>query len=156
LVLGSELGLAFGLLSRAVVPALTEHPETFAVVGMAAYFTAIVRAPLTGIVLMVEMTGDYTLVLPLLAASLTAYGVADFLCDRPVYEALLERDLRRGADEKTFARNLLVEVTVAPGAPFEGKQVRDLGLPAGCVLVTIRRQLRDEVPTASSVLQAGD
>ena len=82
----------------AFLPHAVEHPETFAVVGMAAYFSAIVRAPLTAIVLVVEMTGNYSLVLPLLAACLTAYGVADFLRDRPVYEALLERDLLRSQE----------------------------------------------------------
>ena len=65
LVLGSELGLGVGV-HRAACPApqAVDHPETFAVVGMAAYFSAIVRAPLTGIVLVVEMTGNYSLVLP--------------------------------------------------------------------------------------------
>jgi len=156
LVLGSELGLGVGLVSQWVLPGAVEHPETFAVVGMAAYFTAIVRAPLTGIVLIVEMTGDYSLVLSLLVACLTAYGVADLLGDRPVYEALLERDLLRGQESPTLPGNLLLELTVAPGAPFEGRQVRDLGLPAGCVLVTIRRNLREEVPTAASSIEAGD
>src|SRR5262249_9634482 len=77
LVLGSEIGLAVSLVAQRLMPLVIEHPETYAVVGMAAYFTAIVRAPLTGIVLVVEMTGNYALVLPLLAACLTAYGIAD-------------------------------------------------------------------------------
>ncbi|MEO8602785.1 MAG: H(+)/Cl(-) exchange transporter ClcA [bacterium] len=157
LVLGSEIGLAAGLLAQAIVPAVFDHPETFAVVGMAAYFTAIVRAPLTGIVLMVELTGDYSLVLPLLVACLTAYGVADFLKDEPIYEALLERDLRRGGDDPVdLPGTLLLELIVASGAPFEGKLVRELALPAGCVLVTVRRGLREEVPGADWRLEVGD
>jgi CIC family chloride channel protein len=156
LVLGSELGLAMGILAQRVLPRAVEHPETFAVVGMAAYFSAIVRAPLTAIVLVVEMTGNYSLVLPLLAACLTAYGVADFLRDRPVYEALLERDLLRGEEPPTLVGTLLLDLTVAPGAPFDGAQVRVLGLPPGCVLVTVRRNLEDRVPTAESRLRAGD
>jgi CIC family chloride channel protein len=95
LVLGSELGLAIGILAQGLLPDTVRHPETFAVVGMAAYFAAIVRAPLTGIVLVVEMTGNYALVLPLLAACLTADGVADLLGGRPIYDTLLERDLAR-------------------------------------------------------------
>ena len=156
LVLGSELGLGVGLVAQRLVPAAVEYPESFAVIGMAAYFTAIVRAPLTGIVLLVEMTGDYSLVLPLLAACLTAYGVADLLRDRPVYEALLERDLLRGQDRPALAGPLLLELTVAPGSPFEGRRVRELGLPAGCVLITIRRGFDEHIPTAESALQAGD
>jgi CIC family chloride channel protein len=156
LVLGSELGLAAGLLARQLAPGVVDHPETFAVVGMAAYFTAIVRAPLTGIVLMIEMTGDYSLALPLLAACLTAYGVADLLRDRPVYEALLERDLLRSAGTPALDGPLLVELTVAPGAPFEGRRVQELGLPQGCVLVTVHRGLQEYVPTAGFRLEAGD
>lgn len=92
LVLGAQLGLACGLVVQHFVPGLAV-PAAFAVVGMAAYFTAIVRAPLTGIVLIAEMTGGYSLILPLLAASLSAYAVAEFLRDTPIYEALLERSL---------------------------------------------------------------
>jgi CIC family chloride channel protein len=156
LVLGSELGLAVGFLAQRVLPHAVEHPETFAVIGMAAYFSAIVRAPLTAIVLVVEMTGNYSLVLPLLAACLTAYGVADFLGDRPVYQALLERDLLRSQQRPALTGTLLLELTIAPGAPFDGEQVRDLGLPPGCVLVTLRRNLEECVPTAESRLHAGD
>src|SRR6516225_8888510 len=50
LVLGAQLGLFFGLLSRLAIPDLTIQPEALAVVGMAAFFTGVVRAPLTGIV----------------------------------------------------------------------------------------------------------
>jgi CIC family chloride channel protein len=156
LVLGSELGLATGLVARWIVPASVGDPVIFAVVGMAAYFTAIVRAPLTGIVLMVEMTGDYALVLPLLVACLTAYGVADLLGDRPIYEALLERDLLRSQEAPALERTLLLELTVAPGAPFAGQPVRALGLPPGCVLVTLQRGVEEHVPTADMVLRAGD
>jgi hypothetical protein len=55
LVLGAQLGLFFGQLSRLVFPDLNIQPEGFAVVGMAAFFVGVVRAPLTGIVLVVEM-----------------------------------------------------------------------------------------------------
>jgi H+/Cl- antiporter ClcA len=68
LVLGALLGLTVGEVARLVFPSTITHPEAFAVVGMAAYFAAIVRAPLTGIVLIVEMTNTYAQMLPLLVA----------------------------------------------------------------------------------------
>ncbi len=103
LVLGSLGGLAVGTASHAVAPAWAEHPESFAVIGMGALFTAIVRAPLTGIVLMIELTGKYDFMLPLLVSSLVAYGIAEALRDQPIYEALRERALRRpgGAPART-------------------------------------------------------
>jgi len=156
LVLGAQVGLAVGEVTRWIAPRSAEHPEAYAMVGMAAYFTGIVRAPLTGIVLIVEMTGNYALMLPLLIACLTAHAVADLLGDRPVYEALLERDLLRSQDRPELDETLLVDLTLQPGAPFEGCLVRELGLPPGCVLVTLRRGPHEEVPTADTRLQAGD
>ena len=156
LVLGSEIGLAIGGIAARFFPAAVTHPESFAVVGMAAYFAAIVRAPLTGIVLIVEMTGNYALVLPLLVACLTAYGLADFLRDRPVYEALLERDLSRGAAPAALEGTFVADYSIAPGAPFEGRRIRDLGLPPGCIVILVRRGSREEVPSADTTLAAGD
>jgi chloride channel protein, CIC family len=91
LVLGSLGGLALGSGVHAVLPGWAAFPETFAVIGMGALFTATVRAPLTGIVLMIELTGEYGFMLPLLVSCLAAYGVAEALGDRPIYEALRER-----------------------------------------------------------------
>ena len=60
LVIGAQLGLCFGLLCRMAFPGLGIAPQGFAVVGMAAFFTGVVRAPLTGIMLVVEMTANVT------------------------------------------------------------------------------------------------
>lgn len=156
LVLGAAIGLGMGGMVQLFDPQVAAYLPTFAVVGMAAYFSAIVRAPLTGIVLMVEMTGNYSLVLPLVVACLTAYGIADFLGDLPVYEALLERDLLRTQASPHLESALLVDLIIAPGAPFDGKRVRELGLPAGSIVITLRRHLRELVPTADSQLAADD
>lgn len=94
--------------------------------------------------------------LPLLVACLVAYGVADVLGDLPIYEALLERDLLRGQDNPELEDSLLLDLVVHHGAPFENKRVSELGLPAGCVLVSLRHGLRDEVPLPDTVLHAGD
>ncbi len=94
LCLGAILGLGCGLACHAVFPGI--DARVFAVVGMAAYFASVVRAPLTGIVLIAEMTGDYTLLLPLFVASFAAYGVAEGLREMPIYETLLERSLLPG------------------------------------------------------------
>lgn len=91
LVLGAQLGLFFGLASAAVLPDLGIQPGTFAVVGMAAFFTGVVRAPVTGIVLVTEMTGSVSLLLPMLGACFGAMVVPSFLGVAPIYESLRER-----------------------------------------------------------------
>jgi chloride channel protein, CIC family len=95
LVLGSQSGLLFGVLCHQWFPALAPHPPALAIVGMAAFFTAVVRAPLTGIVLVTEMTASFTLLLPMLSACFTAMLVPNLLRDAPIYDSLRERTLKR-------------------------------------------------------------
>jgi CIC family chloride channel protein len=156
LVLGSLLGLAVGALTHLCLPGTIDHPGAFAVVGMAAYFAAIVRAPLTGIVLIVEMTNTYAQILPLFVACFAAYAVADVLGDEPIYEALLERDLRRDGSGVEEHAPLVVEFVVQEGARFDGKQVHALGLPAGCVIVSVQRDRYEVVPTPNTHLEVGN
>lgn len=156
LVLGAQIGMAIGLIGERFLPASTPEPAMLAVVGMASLFTAIVRAPLTGIVLIVEMTGNYALMLPLLVGCFCAYGVADLLGDRPIYEALLEQKLIRSQDVPNLEGTLLMELSVQPGSPFENRRVGDLGLPVGCLIITVRRGMHDDVATRDSLLKAGD
>jgi CIC family chloride channel protein len=94
LVLGSLGGLAVGAAVHAVMPGWAAFPENFAVIGMGALLTATVRAPLTGIVLMIELTGTYDFMLPLLVGCFAAYGIAEAMGDKPIYEALRERSKR--------------------------------------------------------------
>jgi len=91
LVIGALGGLATGILAHALTPGLAPQPAIFAVLGMGALLTSIVRAPLTGIVLMIELTGQYDFMLPLLVSCFAAYGIAEALGNEPIYEALRER-----------------------------------------------------------------
>jgi CIC family chloride channel protein len=95
LVLGAQLGLLVGILCRLAFPELGIHPEAFAVVGMAALFTGVVRAPVTGIVLVIEMTASFTLLLPMLGACFAAMLVPTLLGDPPIYDSLRERIVPR-------------------------------------------------------------
>ena len=137
---------------------LTEaQARAFAIVGMGALFAATVRAPLTGIVLMLEMTEGYSLMLPLLAATFVGQWTADLAGDRPIYEALLERELARSAPaEPERPESILHEVDVHPGAPFDSRRVAELGLPKGCLIVAIERRGEHLVASGDTVLAAGD
>jgi CIC family chloride channel protein len=93
LVLGAQFGFLCGALCRSLLPNLDVHPEGFAAVGMAAFFTGVVRAPITGIVLATEMTASVTMLLPMLCACAVAMLVPTLLRDPPIYESLRERPL---------------------------------------------------------------
>jgi CIC family chloride channel protein len=95
LVLGAQFGLFFGLACQLAFPGLNIQPEGFAVVGMAALFTGIVRAPLTGIVLATEMTDNVTLLLPMLGACAMAMLTPTLMHDPPIYDSLRERTVNR-------------------------------------------------------------
>jgi CIC family chloride channel protein len=86
--LGSLLGAASGLGLHSIAPDFFPSPLAFAVAGMAAFFTASIRAPLTGIVICLEMTGCYELFLPMLAACVGSYLVPTLLRSEPIYDAL--------------------------------------------------------------------
>jgi len=91
LVLGAQSGLFFGSLCSRWFPAVAPHPTAFAVVGMVAFFTAVVRAPLTGIVLVTEMTASFTLLLPMLGACFVAMVIPTLLGNPPIYDSLGSR-----------------------------------------------------------------
>ncbi|HKA80214.1 MAG TPA: H(+)/Cl(-) exchange transporter ClcA [Xanthobacteraceae bacterium] len=95
LVLGAQSGLLFGAACQLAFPGLDIQPAAFALVGMAAFFTGTVRAPVTGIVLVTEMTANVTLLLPMLGACFAAMLVAMLLRGVPIYESLREHTLRR-------------------------------------------------------------
>ena len=157
LVVGALLGLITGQVAVLIVPGIASAPAAFGVLGMAAYFSAVVRAPLTGIVLIVEMTANYEQMFALAVACLVAYAVAEQLGDRPIYEALLLRDLRRsGVVEPHVEEPTLASKVIEPGSSLDGRRLRDAGLPAGCLLVTITRGGRELVPSGQTRLQAGD
>ena len=156
LVLGSQTGLAIGLAAAAVAPSLGVAPAAWAVVGMAALFAGTVRAPLTGIVLMLEMTESYTLMLPLLVATFAAQWTADLLREPPIYDALLERELRGKAETQRPQSALMLELDVLPGAPYVGMKLAEIGLPQGVMIVAVERRGIDHVATGATTLVAGD
>jgi CIC family chloride channel protein len=93
LVLGCEAGLLVFLAAEALLPAAHLEPGALAIVAMGAIFAGSVGAPATGVLLMIEMTGAFELLLPLVYAAVVATVVARALGARPIYESLLARDL---------------------------------------------------------------
>ena len=92
LFMGGMLGGAVGYLDVTVFHHSADSIGAFAVVGMGAVFAGIVRAPMTSILIIFEMTGGYGLVLPMMIANMSAFALARHWRHTPVYEALLEQD----------------------------------------------------------------
>jgi CIC family chloride channel protein len=92
LFIGAMLGGAFGGLDILLFDHRGDPIGAFALVGMGAVFAGIVRAPMTSVLIIIEMTDGYSLILPLMIANMSSYLIARALRPRPIYEALLEQD----------------------------------------------------------------
>src|SRR5216683_8207932 len=92
LFIGAMLGGSVGTLAHHLLPAYTATPGAYALVGMGAVFAGIVRAPMTSVLMIFEMTQDYSVVVPLMIANLVSLFVASRLQHEPIYEALAVQD----------------------------------------------------------------
>ncbi|MEE4024917.1 ClC family H(+)/Cl(-) exchange transporter [Gordonia sp. PKS22-38] len=102
LALGALTGLVAGRITQVVVPGLTEDLTiAFALVGMATLFASIVRAPFTGLVLVIEMTAVTTVTIPMLVSGAIAVVVASVLRSPPIYDALRIRMLRKQSEARS-------------------------------------------------------
>ena len=93
LTLGVIFGMFFGTIMQQFFPDLISHPGIYAIAGMAGIFSATVRAPLTGLVLAIEMTSNYELILPLIVTTVIASVFTALLGNEPIYTTLLKRTL---------------------------------------------------------------
>ena len=156
LVLGAVTG---GFFSRLLGLAGMDQSyiTAFVVTAMAAYFAAIVRAPVTGVVLITEMTGDFTTLLPLVLTSLVAYLVAEMLGTKPIYTQLLERIMgrspagraSRGRRASLRDRKTVIDAEVDVGSHMDGRTV-------GALIVSVVREGIEIIPDGHTILRAGD
>ncbi|UCH78420.1 MAG: chloride channel protein [Candidatus Coatesbacteria bacterium] len=101
LFMGAMLGGAYGLAARFVFPGFTAQPGAYALVGMGAMVASATYAPLTAVVILFEMTDNYTIILPLMTACVVALIVARRLSDLSIYTRKIKRagiHLREGKD----------------------------------------------------------
>lgn len=157
LVLGSVLGYLLGICIHSIAPHTLFSPAGFATIGMAALLAGAVRAPLTGVVLIVEMTAEYGLLYSLLVGAFAASLVAEALRDKPIYDALMERDLHlSGAEIHPDEEPMVLEILIEPHSTMDGVRVKNLRLPVGAILTTVERDSRHLIPGGSTLLKAGD
>jgi CIC family chloride channel protein len=92
LFLGAMLGGAMGTVAHHLLPGYTASPGAYALVGMGALFAGIVRAPMTSVLMIFEMTRDYAVIVPLMIANLTSLFISRRFQKQPIYEALAQQD----------------------------------------------------------------
>src|ERR1700686_172078 len=117
LFIGAMLGGVVGTVAHHLFPDYTANPGAYALVGMGAAFAGIVRAPMTSVLMIFEMTQDYAVIVPLMIANLVSLFVASRLQEEPIYEALAVQDGIHlpNADSRQRGQRQVAKVMQAPG-----------------------------------------
>jgi chloride channel protein, CIC family len=92
LFIGAMLGGAVGQVAHSLLPDHTGNAGAYALVGMGAAFAGIIRTPMTSVIMIFEVTRDYTIIVPLMIANLCSYILAQKLQKLPIYEALSRQE----------------------------------------------------------------
>ena len=158
LVLGGYMGGIFAMAGIRLWGLDPVFLNNFVLLAMAGYFAAVVRAPLTGIILIFEMTGTLTQMLSLSVVSIVAYVTATLLGSRPIYESLLDRLLLRRGEKppKEQGEKMLMHFAVSRGSRIEDLTIGEIQWPENCLLVSIERGSQEIIPRGKTRLLAGD
>ncbi len=127
LFMGAMLGSAFGLAVNAILPGVTANAGAYGLVGMAAVFAATGRAPITAVLIVFELTGDYSIILPLMLAVVIAAAISRVLSRDSIYTLKLRRrgiDIEMPASSGALAGLSIADAMASPPDP----------LPAGASL----------------------
>lgn len=159
LILGSLMGMVISTIFYSFLPMFDiSSANSLGVLGMAAMFTAIVHAPLTAIIMIIELTANYNLLFALMLVCLTAYIIVEWFEEEPIYDALLNLSLS-SSKSPLHTHNkeaILLDLIVEPGSQMDRCRVSDLHLPRRCLLITVRRLGQEFVPNGRKYLKAGD
>ena len=139
-----------------------QYVSSLALMAMTGHFSAIVRSPLTGILLISEMTGSFAFMLPLGLVAMTAYVVAEGFRSEPIYESLQKRLLSSAASDHERARSasardrMLVEFGVENLSPADGRTIAEILWPEDSQVIAVKRGSGEIVPSGQVRLMAGD
>ncbi len=159
LAIGALIGNLYGLTLVQFFNIDSDYAKNFIILAMAGYFTAIVRAPITGIILITEMTGSFSHLLSVSLVCIVSYVVADFLSSKPIYESLLNRLLSGHVgicNPEHKNHKTVLEFAVCQGSCLDGKQVREICWPASSLLVSVTRGKTELIPHGDTCILAGD
>ena len=158
-ILGAYLGAICGDLSIHFTGIDGDLRQAFVIAGMAAIFASTVRAPLTGIILVFELTGNMENLLPLATVSLISYAVANTIGTAPFYAILFEKAVEQ-TDKPVIAskeHEKVLETFVIPtGSKIDGKMIKEIDWGKHCLIVSVERNEIPVTPKGDTVLREGD
>ncbi|NLX91453.1 MAG: ClC family H(+)/Cl(-) exchange transporter [Firmicutes bacterium] len=159
LTIGALIGSIYGTVLVNFFQFDSMYLGNFVILAMVGYFTAIARAPLTGIILITELVGSFSNFLSITVVSITAYIFANLLRSKPIYESLYENIIHEQAQGTTTQNNhykVLLELPISMGSVLDGQKIKAIKWPANCLLVAVKRGEQEIIPRGNTVMQAGD
>ena len=153
LAIGAGLGALMSCLCGAMGMDAA-YADALIVICMAAFFTAVVRAPITGAVITLELTWNFAFLLPALIGVAVGYLAGEIFRTKPIYDRLLDDMLSESAEYSAHA--FAARFRVKAGSVAAGRAVRDVLLPADSRITRVERGAEHFVPDGNSVLLAGD
>ena len=132
LFIGAMIGGTVGGIAHTLLPGVTANPGAYALVGMGTAFAGIVRTPLTSVIMIFEMTRDYSIIVPLMISNLISFFISRQLQPEPIYEALALQEgvyLPAGGSREEFAGVRVGETLtrdaslIPPNADFESAKL---------------------------------
>lgn len=129
----------------------------FCVCAMAGVLSSSVKAPITSILLMAEMTGSLVHLLPVAAVALIALLTSDLLNIEPIYEVLLDRLTLENKEElKHQETGAILECPVELGSKAAGNKIKDIAWPSGTLIIGLKRGKKEFVPNGTTKILHGD
>jgi chloride channel protein, CIC family len=124
LFIGAMLGGSLGTVAHRLFPAYTASSGAYALVGMGAAFAGIVRAPMTSVLMIFEMTQDYAVIVPLMISNLVSLFISSRLQPEPIYEALAIQDgihLPSAETRQRYGQRSVMGIMRPATAPLSGE-----------------------------------
>ena len=160
LVVGAILGKMYGMLLMDIFDLGEAYGVHFMILGMAGYLTAVVRAPITGIILILEMTGRFDHLFSLTLVATLAYVLTEFINLDPIYDILyrnlISNLLVSEECHKENSAKVTLLIPVIADSDLDGKHVFEISWPENCLLVGIRRETRELIPKGQTKIRSGD
>jgi len=174
LFLGAMLGGAIGSVAQHFFPLYIASPGAYALVGMGAAFAGIVRAPMTSVVMIFEITRDYAVIVPLMISNLVSYFISSKLQREPIYEQLARQDgihLPKAETRKREKERQVAQAMIPPPEMLDaeetvqgalakssetGERTQLVGNSRGIVGVVTRKQLLKESAEGGGAKKLGD
>lgn len=155
IAIGACIGGVLNTLWTGITPNMKPYCDLLVMICMAAFFTTVVRAPITSIIMICEFTGSFAPLLPVIIAVAISYIVGEISRMEGIYEILLEEHEKETGIHERAVREVYT-FTVAKNAMAVGRDVRDILWPGNARVTAIERGEEHILPDGDTNIQAGD